>query len=371
MTIARLNLLVLFFGLGLQACSSPYLSGPSEILDPNGPSSETPDHRGQYPHGFKPGTPNPSYSAGQFGLFEMSYAAAMSDQQTISSGKPLPAADISARARQMALDGANLVDANCEDFFRARGSAETFLNVARDTTAASGSLASGVLSLASPANAVAAGVISLVTSTASNGLDIYTKNFLFGSDNIESVRAMTINALATHRAKAFPLNDTSLWDFGGAVTVIMDHQDLCTPANIRSLALASISNSKLETKAETPDAGDVGGDAGNAAAKVAPTVAKAPAVVAPAAVEAMSAAANAASAATQSASATPESIEAAATSAAEKAMTPAIKAKLPHLSVDQQTQIVGAAAAVVGKAAAQAVQSGQSQNRHIQVVVAK
>jgi hypothetical protein len=272
----RRFLLAASFGLLLTGCSE--IESSQITLEPSGPYSAVPSNKVDGASG-----------SNLVGNFEHSYIAAERDQQKISDGwqppqaDPAPAAvttapataakvaapeytdsdtnyaasrtaaDVSNKARQMALDGMNLVDAYCADFFRRRGDSETVLSVIKDSTTAGASAASGVLSLASPANSVASGAISLFTATTSDVTNIYTKNFLFGSDNIESVRAMTMTALSAHRSKIFPTTsdgkdaDTTPWNFGDAVNVIMDHQDICTPASIRTLVLSSISTTKFTT----------------------------------------------------------------------------------------------------------------------------
>jgi hypothetical protein len=106
--------------------------------------------------------------------------------------------------------------------------------------AALGTIATGAVALASPHNATAAGAIALGTAALYNGVDIYTRNFLFNTDNIESVRVMIMGALAAHASKALPENDPTIWTFAGAAQVINEHQAICLPASIRSLVLEAI-----------------------------------------------------------------------------------------------------------------------------------
>ena len=310
---------------------------------------------------------------GPVGAFELSYARSEWEQEQISAGlakAPKGATeDVSVHARQMALDGVNLVDTYCADFFRTRGDDETFLNVAKDATASSGTLASGVLSLVSPANAVAAGAISLVTSTASNTLDVYTKNFLFGSDNIESVHTMTVSALAAHRKSAFPANDNSVWDFGGATTVIMDHQDICTPASIRSLVLSSVSSSSFKAVASTTPSDDTVKAAAAAAAGAAPEQSSV-ASVAPDAVSAASPKALDAAKSAVASGGTSVTAMADAMKAATDAVAPVVQSGLQGTSQEVQKKVTSAIATVVAASAVQAAKGNtQSPDRHLLVKV--
>ncbi len=214
----------------------------TNTLDPRGPDSLSPTN-------YK--TQDEPLHPGQVGLFEVSYSKAWEDQRIISQGGIAPT-NAPAHARQMAKDGMFLVDGYCQDFFRHGGDNQKWLDVAKDLTAALGSIATGALAIASPSNATAAAVVALSTATAYNGVDLYTKNFLFGSDNIESVRTLTMNALAADRTASGVdgLDDTG-WTFGKAAQAIMQHQDLCTPASIRASVVAAISTTKVTASASS------------------------------------------------------------------------------------------------------------------------
>ena len=54
-------------------------------------------------------------------------------------------------------------------------------------------------------------MVALSTAALYSGVDIYTRNFLFNTDNIEAVRGMTVSALAAHSAAAFPDVDTLMF----------------------------------------------------------------------------------------------------------------------------------------------------------------
>lgn len=282
--------------------------GPKPILDQRGPISESAK----------------ASDVGEYGVFRISYDVALTDQQAISragsTAATLPADPRSRNARQMAIDGTNLVRSNCAEFFRSAGDNQKWLNFSKDVTTAGGALATGVLALASPANSSTAAAVALTTATAYNGVDIYTRNFLFGSDNIESVRAMTMNALSAHRAATLPDDDKTVWTYWGAITVIQDHQELCTPASIKALVLDSISNSKIipiknsdnNNTASTAATNSVPAAAA-AATTVAPTAA---AAAAPAAAAAGPVAAAAGAAEAAKPAATADSIKAAAAGAA-------------------------------------------------------
>jgi hypothetical protein len=190
------TLSLLILGIGLQGCAG--FQGATETLNPSGPASL---EASNYNLEALP------KSNGQIGLFELAYAAALSDAQRIDKGDLLPPTSsgdpISIRARRMAFEGVHLAESYCALFFDYGSNNQKWLLVSKDLVAALGTVATGAVALASPHNATAAGVIALSTAALYNGVDVYTRNFLFGSDNIDSVRTMTMSALAAHERRLY------------------------------------------------------------------------------------------------------------------------------------------------------------------------
>jgi hypothetical protein len=340
----------------LGACEG--FQGASDTLDPSGPVSLK-------PYGYS--LEVLPKSSGQVGLFELAYRVAFSDAQRINEGQlesPTSSSDpVSIRARRMALEGVHLADSYCALFFAYGSDNQKWLLVAKDVVAALGTIATGAVALASPHNATAAGAIALSTAALYTGVDIYTRNFLFHSDNIDAVRSMTLNALAAHSAKALPENDSSIWTFGGAAQVINEHQALCFPASIRSLVLAALKTSTFTATSPTGAAPNPASTApSEAASAVAPVAAAAVARAAPAAADAAVPAANAAAAAAGPAAAVAasqpnaniESIRAAARAAAAAGARAAISAAMPGASTSTVQAGGKAAADIIAPAAAAA-----------------
>ncbi len=276
----------------LPACTG--FEGVRDTLDPSGPASLARSYNIDAAGGSK----------GQIGLFELAYKTAYLEAQQIDKGTlqpPTSSADpISIHARRMAVEGVHLADSYCELFFRYGSDNQKWLLVGRDLVAALGTVATGAIALASHNSSTATGVLALTTAGLYNGVDIYTRNFLFGADNIESVRVMTVNALAAHTAAALPENDNSIWTFGGAAQVVNEHQMICTAASIRSLVLQAIKGGTFvaapaAAKAEANLSG-AASSAANAAAAAVPDASNAAAVAAPAAAGAATPAARAAAA---------------------------------------------------------------------------
>ena len=84
--------------------------------------------------------------------------------------------------------------------------------------------------------------LAIGSAAASAALDIYDENFLFGTDNINSVETMTLNAVAAHKEKVLLQADVG---FENAMTHLIDNQAICSPQAILTLARSSIKNAKL------------------------------------------------------------------------------------------------------------------------------
>jgi hypothetical protein len=178
--------------------------------------------------------PNKTADSGQFAIFANLYDDALKQQNTTY-------------ANALIDQGFSLIYNNCLDFFRSEGKLQTTLNVIRDTTALVGSIAAGAIA-ALHTSQDAAAVVSLTTAGISGGITIANTNFLFGSDNIDAVRDLTVKALATHNdavAQAIrgdPASVTVPW----ALTQISDHQVLCEPAHILAMTRSAIQNGTVE-----------------------------------------------------------------------------------------------------------------------------
>lgn len=165
----------------------------------------------------------------------------------------------SAQAEQKAFlrAGTMLVYTRCGDFFQRMGRNQGRSRVARDYVAPVVALLTGIVSLHdfgtdsdSEQNIIEA--LTLGSNFATAGLDIHDRHFLFGADNIDSVREMTLNSLSTHRVKIMGRDLDSLDD---AVEHLVDNQTICTPPHILRLARQAIANSKPEAVTQPRETG--------------------------------------------------------------------------------------------------------------------
>jgi hypothetical protein len=145
-------------------------------------------------------------------------------------------------ATAMMTNGFGLIYASCSDFFQSAGQSQKWLIVSRDAVGAIGTLTAGLMALHDYSQTAVANV-ALGTGAAFAGLDIYTKNFLFGAENIESVRELTLNALSAHSEKVKSL--VSVVTYQSATTYLLDNQEICSPMKISALARQAISRGKV------------------------------------------------------------------------------------------------------------------------------
>jgi hypothetical protein len=178
-------------------------------------------------------------------LFYLSYEKAWKLQADISEGRTVTNDTAVVQFKQMARDGFDVVRANCSDFFRSGGENQKWILFSRDVVGAAGTLTTGILALAT-AGTLPIAIAALTTSTLYAGLDIYTKNFLFGAENIDSVWTLVRKALNAHEEAVFGADAQLEWTFGTARDHINYHQAQCLPARIRALAVDAIRSGKIE-----------------------------------------------------------------------------------------------------------------------------
>lgn len=179
---------------------------------------------------------------------QAAFDTARIDQASAVLGATRPGSSYqSIHARAMARAGVALVDQNCYDIFVRKGMVQSGGNFLSDVAtkfggagAAAGIAGAGV---AFPASFGLAGTLF------SNGTSIMSQDFLFGEANISTVYALVRDALATHTRATLPEPDESDWNFPLAVTVVRDHQAICSTNKILALLRQNAANPTVATKA--------------------------------------------------------------------------------------------------------------------------
>lgn len=148
-------------------------------------------------------------------------------------------------ARTMLEAGFVLNYAHCNDFFLASGREQSSLLLLGDMVASFGTLAASAIALGKydDGGKDALQIVTLGTSTALSGIDIYTQRFLFGAENVDAVRELTLNAASTHSGKVRELDPQN---YNAVVTHLFDNQAICTPRRISILAREAIQKAELK-----------------------------------------------------------------------------------------------------------------------------
>jgi hypothetical protein len=148
-------------------------------------------------------------------------------------------------ARQMIDAGVTLNRVRCTDFFAERAGHQTRERILRGAVAPLSALITGILAVANfktdGGRKEALQILSIGQSATVAGLELYESEFLFGAANVNSVRTLTMRALNEH-ATGILTQDVQ---FFGAARHLIDHQMICTPANILELSQNAIREGKV------------------------------------------------------------------------------------------------------------------------------
>lgn len=156
------------------------------------------------------------------------------------------------KAYSMLIAGLSLVRSNCGYYFTSTGHDQKWIFVAQDAIGAAGTLATGVMG-ALGAGTPSIAWVGLATGTAYSGINIYTKNFLFASENIASVQTAVTKQLDQDRTdimsdwsgKTAP--DGTKYTYYMAKEDVLDEQDVCTDVHILALVHNVLNTSAAET----------------------------------------------------------------------------------------------------------------------------
>lgn len=152
--------------------------------------------------------------------------------------------------RAMVEAGVLLNRVRCNDFFAQRAAHQTRERVIRGSVTPVSAVLTGIIGVTSfdtdEARQKAIQILGIGQSATVAGLELYESEFLFGASNVNAVRTLTMRALDEHAGRVLQQNN----GFHGAAAHLIDHQMICTPANILELSAAAIREGRV--KASTP-----------------------------------------------------------------------------------------------------------------------
>lgn len=168
----------------------------------------------------------------------------------------------------MLQSGMTLVKVRCNDYFNAKQTHQGGARLARSLIQPLSVAITGAFSVitfgSERRESDALALLAVGTAAANSGIDIYEDQFLFGADNVYSVRDMTLRALKAHQDDIEDaVKSGRLTTFDKAARTLVDHQNICTPGNILELVRASIDAGTFRARARTT--GDVPAAAGDGA----------------------------------------------------------------------------------------------------------
>jgi hypothetical protein len=132
-------------------------------------------------------------------------------------------------------DGYSLIYTNCQEYFREAGKTQQILIVTRDFLGTLGTLATGVIAVAH-ASKDATAIAALITATGYSVTDNISREFLFASDNIDSVRELTLTKMTDfyNRIPAAPMT------YNSVTRNLTDIQNYCSLRKIAALVKDAI-----------------------------------------------------------------------------------------------------------------------------------
>jgi len=138
-------------------------------------------------------------------------------------------------ARAMLHDGYSLIYTNCQEYFREAGKTQQILIVTRDFLGTLGTLATGVIAVAHASKGATA-IAALITATGYSVTDNISREFLFASDNIDSVRELTLTKMTDfyNRIPAAPMT------YDSVTRNLTDIQNYCSLRKIAALVKDAI-----------------------------------------------------------------------------------------------------------------------------------
>jgi hypothetical protein len=213
------------------------------------------------------------------------------------SDVPVTPTEVAAN-RRLLIAGMALVYNGCNDFFIKEGERQEAYAFSKDLTGALVPNLSGALGLV-PSAGVAVPIVGFVGGGITSGISVAASDFLFGSDNIDDVRTMTMSALAAHESTVMALFANSVdasnkastdqaqtatgnlgntsritANFWWVTNQISDHQAICQPGKILALAKQSIAKSNICTSTSASSTNGTGASNAPSGALAPPAAAK-------------------------------------------------------------------------------------------------
>jgi hypothetical protein len=143
-------------------------------------------------------------------------------------------------AGQMVSSGFLLARASCGEFFDNAAVLQRDADISRSMITPIITILDGIIALrnfSDKTNDKWSKILALGSGAALAGISIVDQHFLFGADNIKEVRDLTFDALAANEEAIAEIGTPT---FDVAMEQLIEHQVICSPANILSLTRQAI-----------------------------------------------------------------------------------------------------------------------------------
>lgn len=151
------------------------------------------------------------------------------------------------KARRMMNAGVTLTMTRCNDFFAQRAGNQTRARVLREAIPPVSALLTGIIGLANfdtdEGRQEAIQILGLGQTATVAGLEVFQREFLFDSQNVFSVRNLTMRALDEHSSQILDSDS----GFYPATRHLIEHQMICTPASILELVTQAIDDGDIQS----------------------------------------------------------------------------------------------------------------------------
>lgn len=151
--------------------------------------------------------------------------------------------------------GFALVKDKCRIYLSAKADRQRDVNVWRDTFAPITALATGVIGLIDSGDTIDSDYLvglGVVTSAATSGFDIYEERYLFGAQNVDSVRSLVERALNVDAKDKLAQPDSAM-NYTNSVDYIVGNQMICSPHHILRLVNEAIKAGTVVPINRNPD----------------------------------------------------------------------------------------------------------------------
>lgn len=150
--------------------------------------------------------------------------------------------------RRFMHSGFALIYSTCNRYIEGKSDRQRSVSVWRDAFAPITAVATGLVGLIDGGDTINSDYLTglaLLTSAGNAGFQIYEQRYLFGAENVNSVRRLILDALLVDAKLAMATDDLGL-SYEQSVVHLIDNQMICSPGHILELVREAIDNGNVK-----------------------------------------------------------------------------------------------------------------------------